>query len=251
MASCDCDKKRKTVRFWLRERGKLFALFSLPGVLILLPGRSLTGRGSCPSSPLQDAAWFLKGRLERDGVQSRLLGGNCGDHAVLRELRLELVLLVITALVLLPREHCLLWSRGVSDCTVISVLIVLTFSSVLGEVVSPGCGDSHAMVATVLLGRRDYVSWRGGGGAEHGRGRDHSDLRHPQGAQALLAQVTIVDLVATGRHPLVGVDGERVDSLVHCKEERLVWVFCSELVMQEHQQNWTKYNNILAGTVQK
>ena len=55
-----------------------------------------------------------------------------------------------------------------------------------------------------------------------------------------------MDLVAAGRHPLVGVDGERVDSLVNCKDERLVSVFWSELVMQQHQQNGTKYNNILA-----
>ena len=34
-----------------------------------------------------------------------------------------------------------------------------------------------------------------------------------------------MDLVAAGRHPLVGINGERVDSFVNCKYQRLVSSF--------------------------
>ena len=64
------------------------------------------------------------------------------------------------------------------------------------------------LVSAVLLGWRDDVAARGGGGrggGEHGGRGDHPDLRHAD-AVVTRPHVPIVHLVTAGRHPLVGVN---------------------------------------------
>ena len=86
---------------------------------------------------------------------------------------------------------------------------------------------------------------RGRGGAEHGGRGDDSNLRHSQAVSAGLETVAVVQFVSAGCDPLVGINGQRVDSFVNWKYQTLIFYPLNNFLMQQELN--TLYNLESAG----